>query len=289
MQLNELARAGGDVDYQKLAFDYARHPTRTPPRRCATRWWWSAPGRSAWRWPSTWRSAACRWCCWTTTTRCPPARAPSASPSARWRSSTASAAATAWSPRACRGTSARCSSRTSRSTSFDLLPEAGHARPAFINLQQYYVEGYLAERAAQLPLIDLRWKNKVVGVEQHADHVAADRRDARRPLPPRRPTTWPPATARARALRQLHRPGEQGPRLPRPLPDRRREDEGRLPGRALVLVRPAVPSEPERAAAQAARRRLAHRLPARLGRRSRGGEEAREHHPARQGAARARR
>ena len=55
--------------------------------------------------------------------------------------------------------------------SFDLLPEAGHARPAFINLQQYYVEGYLAERAAQLPLIDLRWKNKVVGVEQHADHA----------------------------------------------------------------------------------------------------------------------
>ena len=55
--------------------------------------------------------------------------------------------------------------------SFDLLPEAGHARPAFINLQQYYVEGYLAERAAQLPLIDLRWKNKVAGVEQHDDHV----------------------------------------------------------------------------------------------------------------------
>jgi 3-(3-hydroxy-phenyl)propionate hydroxylase len=55
--------------------------------------------------------------------------------------------------------------------SFDLLPETGHARPAFINLQQYYVEGYLAERAAQLPLIDLRWKNRVAGVEQHDDHV----------------------------------------------------------------------------------------------------------------------
>lgn len=54
---------------------------------------------------------------------------------------------------------------------FDLLPEAGHARPAFINLQQYYVEGYLAERAAELPLIDLRWKNKVVGVVQREDHV----------------------------------------------------------------------------------------------------------------------
>ena len=54
---------------------------------------------------------------------------------------------------------------------FDLLAEPGHARPAFINLQQYYVEGYLAQRAAELPLIDLRWKNKVVGIEQHADHA----------------------------------------------------------------------------------------------------------------------
>ncbi|MFC5520064.1 FAD-dependent oxidoreductase [Polaromonas jejuensis] len=55
--------------------------------------------------------------------------------------------------------------------SFNLLPEEGHERPAFINLQQYYVEGYLAERAAALPLIDLRWRNQVVGVEQQADHA----------------------------------------------------------------------------------------------------------------------
>ncbi len=55
--------------------------------------------------------------------------------------------------------------------SFDLLPETGHERPAFINLQQYYVEGYLAERVAQLPLIDVRWKNNVFGVQQHDDHV----------------------------------------------------------------------------------------------------------------------
>jgi 3-(3-hydroxy-phenyl)propionate hydroxylase len=51
--------------------------------------------------------------------------------------------------------------------SFDLLPEPGHERPAFINLQQYYVEGYLVERAAALPLIDLRWNNKVTGIEQN--------------------------------------------------------------------------------------------------------------------------
>ena len=54
---------------------------------------------------------------------------------------------------------------------FNLQPESGHERPAFINLQQYYVEGFLAERAAQLPLIDLRWKNAVTAIEQHADHA----------------------------------------------------------------------------------------------------------------------
>lgn len=54
---------------------------------------------------------------------------------------------------------------------FDLLAEPGHARPAFINLQQYYVEGYLAERAAALPAIDIRWNNKVIGIAQHADHA----------------------------------------------------------------------------------------------------------------------
>lgn len=54
---------------------------------------------------------------------------------------------------------------------FDLLPEAGHARPAFINLQQYYVEGYLAERAFALPNLDIRWKHKVTGVAQTAEHA----------------------------------------------------------------------------------------------------------------------
>ncbi|MEO6408385.1 MAG: FAD-dependent oxidoreductase [Burkholderiaceae bacterium] len=54
---------------------------------------------------------------------------------------------------------------------FDLLAQPGHERPAFVNLQQYYVEGYLAERAAQLPLVDLRWKNEVVGVQPQADRV----------------------------------------------------------------------------------------------------------------------
>lgn len=53
---------------------------------------------------------------------------------------------------------------------FDLLPEGGHKMPAFVNLQQYYVEEYLVDRAIALG-IDLRWKNKVVAVERHADHA----------------------------------------------------------------------------------------------------------------------
>ena len=52
---------------------------------------------------------------------------------------------------------------------FDLLPEAGHERPAFINLQQYYAEAYLVERALQLPLIDLRWHNKVTALAPRED------------------------------------------------------------------------------------------------------------------------
>jgi 3-(3-hydroxy-phenyl)propionate hydroxylase len=55
--------------------------------------------------------------------------------------------------------------------SFNLLPESGYRRPAFINLQQYYCEGYLCERAQTLANLDLRWKNKVVGVEALSDGV----------------------------------------------------------------------------------------------------------------------
>jgi len=54
---------------------------------------------------------------------------------------------------------------------FNLLPETGHRRPAFINLQQYYLEGYLFERAGELPLIDVRWKNKVTAVTPNKDCV----------------------------------------------------------------------------------------------------------------------
>jgi 3-(3-hydroxy-phenyl)propionate hydroxylase len=55
--------------------------------------------------------------------------------------------------------------------SFDLLPEDGHKMPAFINLQQFYVEKALADRASEIDAVELRWKNKLIGVEPHNDHV----------------------------------------------------------------------------------------------------------------------
>ncbi|GGI28174.1 FAD-dependent oxidoreductase [Bradyrhizobium guangdongense] len=52
---------------------------------------------------------------------------------------------------------------------FNLLPEDGHKRPAFINLQQYYAEAYLVDRIQDLPAVDLRWRNKVTALEQRND------------------------------------------------------------------------------------------------------------------------
>jgi 3-(3-hydroxy-phenyl)propionate hydroxylase len=52
---------------------------------------------------------------------------------------------------------------------FDLLPEDGHKMPAFINLQQYHLETFLCERAAALDNLDIRWRNKVSGIEPRND------------------------------------------------------------------------------------------------------------------------
>ena len=57
---------------------------------------------------------------------------------------------------------------------FDLLPEKGHKYPAFINLQQYYVEEYLIARAQTLDLIDLRFLNKVVDIQHNPQEVRID-------------------------------------------------------------------------------------------------------------------
>ena len=52
---------------------------------------------------------------------------------------------------------------------FDLLPEAGHEYPAFINLQQYYAEEWLVEACVATDLVDLRWKHAVTHIENRQD------------------------------------------------------------------------------------------------------------------------
>ena len=54
---------------------------------------------------------------------------------------------------------------------FDLLPEAGHKMPAMINLQQYYLEENLVAACEKHPLVDLRWKHKLVALQQFDDHA----------------------------------------------------------------------------------------------------------------------
>ena len=58
--------------------------------------------------------------------------------------------------------------------SFNLLPETGHKMPAFINLQQYYLESFLYDRAASLDSVDLRYQHEVTGLTQTADGVSID-------------------------------------------------------------------------------------------------------------------
>lgn len=55
--------------------------------------------------------------------------------------------------------------------SFNLLGEEGDHRPAFVNLQQYLLEEILVDTARSAKLVDLRWKNRVVGIEAHGDTV----------------------------------------------------------------------------------------------------------------------
>ena len=52
---------------------------------------------------------------------------------------------------------------------FNLQPEPGQKFPAFVNLQQYYVEEYLFERCLAEPAIDLRFRHKVVAVTPHGE------------------------------------------------------------------------------------------------------------------------
>ncbi len=59
---------------------------------------------------------------------------------------------------------------------FNLLPEEGHKRPAFINLQQPYFEKFIVDRIRQAQAdgvpIDIRGCNAVTSVTPNDDHVA---------------------------------------------------------------------------------------------------------------------
>lgn len=59
---------------------------------------------------------------------------------------------------------------------FDLLPEEGHKRPAFINLQQYAFEKFLVDRIRELEAegkpIELRGCNKVVSIDARQNAAA---------------------------------------------------------------------------------------------------------------------
>ena len=169
------------------------------------------------------------------------ARAASAGPSAPWRSSIGSASAermvakgVTWKlGKVFHGDDLFYRSTCSR--------KAGHKMPAFINLQQYYVEQSLIERARELPASTCAGSTAASASRPTPDRARA-RRSRRRTAPIRSTRDWLIACDGARSpVRDLHGPAVLRPRVRGPVPDRRYRDAGRLPDRALVLVRPAVP------------------------------------------------
>ena len=56
--------------------------------------------------------------------------------------------------------------------SFDLRQQGGYnlsQQPPFINIQQFYIEGFLVERIAELGHVELRWQNRLTAFTQNAD------------------------------------------------------------------------------------------------------------------------
>lgn len=54
--------------------------------------------------------------------------------------------------------------------SFDLRQQGAYnlsSQPPFINIQQFYIEGYLVERILELGHVDIRWCNRVTGFTQN--------------------------------------------------------------------------------------------------------------------------
>lgn len=54
---------------------------------------------------------------------------------------------------------------------FNLRPVSNQKHPAFINLQQYYVEEYLIDALADLPNVEIRWGHEAIALERNGDGV----------------------------------------------------------------------------------------------------------------------
>ena len=54
---------------------------------------------------------------------------------------------------------------------FDLLPEEDHKMPAMVNYQQYHLEERLVQACQDTGLVDLRWKHKVLSLQQYDEHA----------------------------------------------------------------------------------------------------------------------
>jgi 3-(3-hydroxy-phenyl)propionate hydroxylase len=60
---------------------------------------------------------------------------------------------------------------------FDLRQQSAYnlsQQPPFINIQQFYIEGYLVERIYALGHVDLRWNNRVTGFRQDGECATLD-------------------------------------------------------------------------------------------------------------------
>jgi len=124
-------------------------------------------------------------------------------------------------------------------------------------LQQFYAEAYLVDRVQQLASIDLRWRNRVIGLEQRNDHAVLTIETPDGPY--RMRANYVVACDGARSsLRRMVGAEFTGKVF---------EDQFLIADvkmsadshRALVLVRPAVSRRAIRAVAQAAGRHLADR------------------------------
>lgn len=57
---------------------------------------------------------------------------------------------------------------------FHLQPEPDHERPAFVNLQQFYLERFLLERAQALPNLEIRWGHRVIALQNAESGVTLE-------------------------------------------------------------------------------------------------------------------